>query len=104
MRNHPHTIHRSLLAVAVVGALAFAGNANAAGFQLKENSVRSMGSAPRMGDRLPRLTPCARIRSMEFVPKAEPGTAITPPGSSAFRWVSAVTRAGMCRNRNSRSC
>src|SRR5690606_9390449 len=45
MRNHSRTTHRSLLAVAVVGALAFATNANAAGFQLKENSVRSMGSA-----------------------------------------------------------
>ena len=45
MRHSPRPTRISILAVAVVGALAFASNAHAAGFQLKENSVRSMGSA-----------------------------------------------------------
>lgn len=45
MRSIPRNLQTSALAVAVIGALAFASNAHAAGFQLKENSVRSMGSA-----------------------------------------------------------
>ncbi|WP_165967505.1 OmpP1/FadL family transporter [Luteimonas aestuarii] len=45
MHHFPRNSRHSLLALAVTGALVFASNAHAAGFQLKENSVRSMGSA-----------------------------------------------------------
>ena len=45
MRKIPRTPHVAALALGIAGALALASNANAAGFQLKENSVRSMGSA-----------------------------------------------------------
>ncbi|MDH5832725.1 OmpP1/FadL family transporter [Luteimonas kalidii] len=42
MRKFPHV---TVLALGIAGAMAFASNAHAAGFQLKENSVKSMGSA-----------------------------------------------------------
>lgn len=45
MRNIHCTTRFTVLALGIAGALALASNANAAGFQLKENSVRSMGSA-----------------------------------------------------------
>jgi long-chain fatty acid transport protein len=45
MRHCSRCSRISLLALAVVGAMGIAANAHAAGFQLKENSVRSMGSA-----------------------------------------------------------
>ena len=44
MRKHPRNT-LTALAVGIAGTLAFASGAQAAGFQLKENSVRSMGSA-----------------------------------------------------------
>ena len=44
MQMHPKTLHASALAVATIAALAFA-PAHAAGFQLKENSVKSQGAA-----------------------------------------------------------
>jgi len=45
MRKIPRNTRFTVLALGIAGALAFASNANAAGFQLKENSVKSMGSA-----------------------------------------------------------
>ena len=45
MRNNSRKSSFTALALGIAGALALASNANAAGFQLKENSVRSMGSA-----------------------------------------------------------
>ncbi len=45
MRKIPRNFPSTVLALGIAGALALASNANAAGFQLKENSVRSMGSA-----------------------------------------------------------
>ncbi|MGY1410681.1 MULTISPECIES: OmpP1/FadL family transporter [unclassified Luteimonas] len=42
MRKIPHV---TVLALGIAGAMAFASNVQAAGFQLKENSVKSMGSA-----------------------------------------------------------
>ena len=45
MRKIPRNSKFTVLALGIAGALAFASNAHAAGFQLKENSVRSMGSA-----------------------------------------------------------
>ena len=45
MRNHPRPTRIATLALGVAAALAFASNAQASGFQLKENSVKSMGSA-----------------------------------------------------------
>lgn len=45
MYIQPRTLLVSTLALGIAGALAFAGNAQAAGFQLKENSVRSQGSS-----------------------------------------------------------
>ncbi|TYT26690.1 hypothetical protein FZO89_10710 [Luteimonas viscosa] len=42
MRTIPHV---TVLALGIAGAMAFASHAHAAGFQLKENSVKSMGSA-----------------------------------------------------------
>ena len=45
MCNNPRNPKVSLLAIGIAGLLVFASNAQAAGFQLKENSVRSMGSA-----------------------------------------------------------
>ena len=45
MRKIPRNFQSTVLALGIAGALALASNANAAGFQLKENSVRSMGSA-----------------------------------------------------------
>jgi long-chain fatty acid transport protein len=45
MATNPRFMQSTVLAVGIAAALAFAGQANAAGFQLKENSVKSMGSA-----------------------------------------------------------
>ncbi|TDK30798.1 OmpP1/FadL family transporter [Luteimonas terrae] len=45
MATNPRFMQSSVLAVGIAAALAFAGQAQAAGFQLKENSVKSMGSA-----------------------------------------------------------
>ncbi|WP_157745244.1 MULTISPECIES: outer membrane protein transport protein [Luteimonas] len=45
MATTPRFMHTTALAFGIAGALAFAGQAHAAGFQLKENSVKSMGSA-----------------------------------------------------------
>ncbi|MDR7191909.1 OmpP1/FadL family transporter [Luteimonas terrae] len=45
MATNPRYMQSTVLAVGIAAALAFAGQANAAGFQLKENSVKSMGSA-----------------------------------------------------------
>jgi len=45
MATTPRFMHTTALAFGIAGALAFAGQAQAAGFQLKENSVKSMGSA-----------------------------------------------------------
>ena len=45
MSNTPRLIQLSTLALGIAGALAFAPAAHAAGFQLKENSVKSLGSA-----------------------------------------------------------
>jgi len=45
MATNPRFMQNSVLAVGIAAALAFAGQAQAAGFQLKENSVKSMGSA-----------------------------------------------------------
>ena len=45
MATNPRFIQSTVLAVGIAAALAFAGQAQAAGFQLKENSVKSMGSA-----------------------------------------------------------
>jgi len=45
MATHPRIIQCTALALGIAGALAFAGQAHAAGFQLKENSVKSMGAA-----------------------------------------------------------
>lgn len=45
MAIYPRSIQCTALALGIAGALAFAGPAHAAGFQLKENSVKSMGSA-----------------------------------------------------------
>lgn len=45
MRKIPRNTPFTVLALGIAGALGFASNANASGFQLKENSVRSMGSA-----------------------------------------------------------
>lgn len=42
MRKLPHV---TVLALGIAGAMGFASSAHAAGFQLKENSVKSMGSA-----------------------------------------------------------
>ncbi len=42
MRKIPHV---TVLALGIAGAMAFASNAQAAGFQLKENSVKSQGSS-----------------------------------------------------------
>ena len=42
MRKLPHV---SVLALGIAGAMAFASNVHAAGFQLKENSVKSQGSS-----------------------------------------------------------
>lgn len=45
MATTPRYMQNTLLAVGIAGALAFAGQAQAAGFQLKENSVKSQGSS-----------------------------------------------------------
>ncbi|VXC17866.1 conserved exported hypothetical protein [Luteimonas sp. 9C] len=45
MATTPRYMQSTVLAVGIAAALAFAGQAQAAGFQLKENSVKSMGSA-----------------------------------------------------------
>ena len=45
MRTTTHNTSFTVLALGIAGALAFASNAHASGFQLKENSVKSMGSA-----------------------------------------------------------
>ncbi len=45
MSTQPRTLTLTALALGVAGALAFAGTASAAGFQLKENSVKSQGSS-----------------------------------------------------------
>ena len=45
MRNQSRPTRIATLALGVAAALAFASNAQASGFQLKENSVKSMGSA-----------------------------------------------------------
>ncbi|MEN4902993.1 outer membrane protein transport protein [Luteimonas sp. TWI1416] len=45
MATHPRIIQCTALALGIAGALSFAGQAHAAGFQLKENSVKSMGAA-----------------------------------------------------------
>jgi len=45
MATNPRYMQSTVLAVGVAAALAFAGQAHAAGFQLKENSVKSQGSA-----------------------------------------------------------
>ena len=45
MATTPRYMQNTVLALGIAGALAFAGQAQAAGFQLKENSVKSMGSA-----------------------------------------------------------
>ncbi|MET0327706.1 MAG: outer membrane protein transport protein [Luteimonas sp.] len=45
MATNPRFMQNTVLAVGIAGALAFAGQADAAGFQLKENSVKSQGSA-----------------------------------------------------------
>ena len=42
MRKIPHV---TVLALGIAGAMAFASNVQAAGFQLKENSVKSQGSS-----------------------------------------------------------
>lgn len=45
MATTPRYTRNTVLAVGIAAALTFAGQASAAGFQLKENSVKSMGSA-----------------------------------------------------------
>ena len=45
MATNPRFMQNTVLAVGIAAALTFAGQAQAAGFQLKENSVKSMGSA-----------------------------------------------------------
>lgn len=45
MATNPRFMQNTVLAVGVAAALAFAGQAQAAGFQLKENSVKSQGSS-----------------------------------------------------------
>ncbi len=45
MAINPRIMHSTVLAAGIAAALAFAGQAQAAGFQLKENSVKSMGAA-----------------------------------------------------------
>ena len=45
MATTPRYMQNTVLALGIAGALAFAGQTQAAGFQLKENSVKSMGSA-----------------------------------------------------------
>lgn len=45
MATNPRFMQSTVLAVGIAAALTFAGQAQAAGFQLKENSVKSMGSA-----------------------------------------------------------
>lgn len=45
MATNPRFIQSTVLAVGIAAALAFAGQAQAAGFQLKENSVKSQGTS-----------------------------------------------------------
>ncbi|MGO3127640.1 MAG: OmpP1/FadL family transporter [Luteimonas sp.] len=45
MATNPRFMQSTVLAVGIAAALAFAGQANAAGFQLKENSVKSQGTS-----------------------------------------------------------
>ena len=89
MATTPRYMQNTVLALGIAGALAFAGQTQAAGFQLKENSVKSMGSAfagtaAKTGElSLPGAFERDRLLGLELVEGALDGAwgMITPAGA-----------------------